>query len=546
MAHQAKRNAAFIGIMALLLFLGFLLLPAQAVQSEDANGLVLVIEPETATIYTGQTQQYRAYLSHDGGATLGDEVTEECTWSVDDTDVGETTATKGLIAGVGLGETTVRASYYSESLVRAPVRLFTEAKLIVQEWMVFHRIWLEVDPQTATIEVGETQQYRAYLKSTDPAIEQEVTADSTWTLDEDIATPTDKGRYRGEREGSSSLTAEYVFQPPDAGDPVTLSDDAELNVVEKEDEDIPEDDPGDEPETEDLPEGKMINRQPGYITLSEPLYLGAPGVEFTLSYDPLKMDGHPDRYPRVFYWNETYEKWVALASHPLSPGSVRAVNDGAYAGWFVVFGCIQPHFTDIPPAQQWAEPATNRMNGLGLVSGYEVPEDPASLKRPVGLERVVTRAELTTVVARILGLAPGDTHLYPTLTFMTDAENDIILEASYSDADQIPYWVRKFVAAMTKADLVRPKGDRFAPQDQMTRIEAAVMISDALRDVPGFGDPLDLNIFTDADEVPEWAVGEVAEGTIRGYPDGSLRPNEPINRAESFVLLLRLLRGLGW
>jgi len=38
-------------------------------------------------------------------------------------------------------------------------------------------------------------------------------------------------------------------------------------------------------------------------------------------------------------------------------------------------------------------------------------------------------------------------------------------------------------------------------------------------------------------------VGEVAEGTVSGYTDGTLRPNNHINRAEAMTLLLR---GFGW
>jgi hypothetical protein len=99
---------------------------------------------------------------------------------------------------------------------------------------------------------------------------------------------------------------------------------------------------------------------------------------------------------------------------------------------------------------------------------------------------------------------------------------------------------------MTKAGLISGKGNRFAPNDQLTRIEAAVIISNALKDVPGFGTPADLTIYTDSDQIPEWAVGKVAKGTISGYPDGTLRPNQPIKRSESLSLLLTLLKGLGW
>ena len=72
------------------------------------------------------------------------------------------------------------------------------------------------------------------------------------------------------------------------------------------------------------------------------------------------------------------------------------------------------------------------------------------------------------------------------------------------------------------------------------------MISNALRDVPGFGTPADLSSYADSADIPAWAFGQVAQGTISGYPDGTLRPNQPIKRSEALTLLLTLLRGLGW
>ena len=537
MFRKVRRQTIFFAVMMCIALLFPILLPAQTAFAQSDP--VLVIVPDSASIQTGESQSYRAHLSYDGGVTLGEDVTEECNWTIDDPDIATVGPEKGLYTGDNPGETTVRAYYYSEMLTRAPIRLTAEAKLnVYPPRTVRVRIWLEVEPKSAAIVVGDTQQYRAYLHRTDTEVVEDVTEECTWVLFEDIATSIAKGRYRGDSEGSSLIEATYVGTPPGLTGTWEAIDDATLHIRQEE-----------TPPTEDLPKEKILNRQPGYLVWSEPQYLADPGEQFTMSYDDSVTDDSPDRYPRVFYWNEDYEIWVALASYPLTPGVVQAVNDGGYSGWFVVFGCIQPYFTDIIPGWAWAEPTANRMNGLGLLDGYPNPDDHDSLVRPAGLGRTITRAELSTVVARILGLAPGETHLYPTLVYLSDTENDAILQANYTDASQIPNWSKPFIAAMTEAGLVRgkqPEGDHFAPYDAMTRIEAAVLISDALRDVPGFDEPADLTVFTDADQVPSWAVGQVAKGTVSGYTDGTLRPNNPINRAEAMTLLLRLLRGLGW
>jgi hypothetical protein len=537
--NKSKRVFTSIGILLFALIALFALAPAQAetlelIQPVDTDLIqiqptrVLVVEPDTATIYLGGSQQYRAFVSIDGGATLGEEVTEQCVWSIDNPAIAALGAA-GYFTGSAVGGTTVRATFINKIVVAAFPTLYGSAQLIVREPVSRVKYWLEVEPKTATIYIGESQQYRAYLYRSDSDDPTEVTNTADWNIVEDIADMTSEGKYKGTVEGSSSLSATYK----------DMSDDARLivekrRIIER------------VPPTEDLPEGKILDRQPGYITLTEPQDLGNPGAEFTMTYNNSLMDGNPDRYPKVFYWNKSYEKWVALASYPQTPGVIKAKNDGNYSGWFVVFGCIQPKWNDITAEWNWAEQIANRMNGLGLLEGYPDPANPSALVRPAGLGRTITRAELTAFTARILGLAPGDTHLYPTITYLSDMENNAILGAKYSDASEIAAWARPYVAAMTNANLVKGKGERFAPNDKTTRIEAAVLISNALKDVPGFGHPADLSVYTDADLIPAWAIGQVAEGTIGGYPDGSLRPNQPINRAESMVLLLKLLRGLGW
>lgn len=395
--------------------------------------------------------------------------------------------------------------------------------------------YLEVTPASKTIEVGGTATYQAILHY-GSASSTDVTSVCTWTIaNSGIGTPGSAGSFVGTASGTTTVTATYP-KP-------LLSDDSTLIVKKNKDGgDKPKDDGDNPPETKNLPLGKIIDRQPGYLVLSDPVNLGTPAEEFTMTYDPARMDSNPDRHPKVFYWNTTYKKWIALSSYPSGSGRIKAINDGRYSGWFVVMGCIQPTFIDVYGS--WAEKYVNRMNGLGLLEGY--PDPSGGLHRPAGLDRIIIRSELTASVACILGLAPGDTDLYPTINFMSSSQNDAILNAHYTDADEIADWARPYVAAMTQAHLVSGIGGRFAPNNQLTRIEAAVIISNALRDVPGFGTPANLSVYTDSSEIPGWAIGKVAQGTISGYPDGSLRPNQPITRAETCALLITLLRGLGW
>lgn len=52
--------------------------------------------------------------------------------------------------------------------------------------------------------------------------------------------------------------------------------------------------------------------------------------------------------------------------------------------------------------------------------------------------------------------------------------------------------------------------------------------------------------FTDADQISDWAVPEVARaaaaGLVTGYPDGTFRPQAPVTRAEAAVLICRTMQ----
>lgn len=307
------------------------------------------------------------------------------------------------------------------------------------------------------------------------------------------------------------------------------------------------------PPVEDLPESVFIARWPGHLPLvAEAVKAGyavtgerleRPEPEFTVDVtraDRLEEARAKGLTPRVYYWNKRYGKWVALASYPQGD-KVKALNDGGYSGWVAVFAVRQPRFTDVQG--HWAEPVINRMNGLALVEGYPNPRDPASLERPAGPDRDVTRAEFTAVLTRALGILPeGEQRLYNVLAHPKPEEKARAL----SGMKGVPSWAEDAIAAALLSGLAtgREPGD-FAGDEPITRIEAAVMVSNFLKRLPGYS-PADLSSFADAADVPEWARAAVAGGVLSGYEDGTLRPNDHITRAEALTVLLRLLRALDW
>jgi len=84
----------------------------------------------------------------------------------------------------------------------------------------------------------------------------------------------------------------------------------------------------------------------------------------------------------------------------------------------------------------------------------------------------------------------------------------------------------------------------FQPQAPITRVEYAAMLLRTL----GIGSgPAEAELnFTDREQVPAWAAGVVGHavenGVLQGYPDRTLRPNEPVNRSEMVAMMARAMK----
>ncbi len=179
-------------------------------------------------------------------------------------------------------------------------------------------------------------------------------------------------------------------------------------------------------------------------------------------------------------------------------------NVTVYAGW---------RKKDIPGG-----PVPEMLNGddhFAYVIGY-----PDGTVQPYGS---ITRAEVVTIFFRLLKDDIRDTNL----TY----END------YSDVAE-GSWYNGAISTMTALGIVKGKsGDKFAPNDDITRGEFAAIVSrfaDKAAEIS--------HDFTDVDG--HWAETDIynaaAHGWIMGYEDESFRPDRDITRAEAMTLINRV------
>lgn len=161
----------------------------------------------------------------------------------------------------------------------------------------------------------------------------------------------------------------------------------------------------------------------------------------------------------------------------------------------------------------WAAKTIRAMMAEGVLEG-----DADGRIRP---DDKITREEMIWVMNTMLGIQP---------------KADTKLDA----ADRSSEWAYGALTAAKDAGILQ--GDEFGylcGSDYATRAEIITMIARACK--VSSDDHSVLDGFTDAADIPDWAVsalaGMAAQGSLSGYTDGTLQPNDQITRAEAFSLL---------
>jgi len=109
-------------------------------------------------------------------------------------------------------------------------------------------------------------------------------------------------------------------------------------------------------------------------------------------------------------------------------------------------------FADSNKIPAWAKDYVSETVNAGIITGY--------VDGTFRAEQQVTRTEMTTMIARALGLPTNAT-----------------VKLKFTDADQISSWARPYVAALFEAGLIKGRdNNKFAPQAKATRAEVVVLI----------------------------------------------------------------------
>lgn len=192
---------------------------------------------------------------------------------------------------------------------------------------------------------------------------------------------------------------------------------------------------------------------------------------------------------------------------------------------------VKRQFSDA--GQHWAKTKIERVQTLGLISGYEdgtfKPDDPVTMTEAMVM--AVNLAENLDV--------EGETSGEGTSGEGTTQEGTVGEVTEEEGVPEIPGWAKE--KAKKAAVLKIINVNRFHSQVQATRAQAAVMLAKALGLQPV---AITGVAFSDAVLISPEDIGYILAlkeaGIVKGTPDGKFNPNSSVTRAEIAAMLANM------
>ena len=130
------------------------------------------------------------------------------------------------------------------------------------------------------------------------------------------------------------------------------------------------------------------------------------------------------------------------------------------------------------------------------------------------------------------------------ITNVVEVDHETPVEEACLFMDIQGHWAEKAICQAASLKIVEGLSQSiFAPNQSVTRAEFAVMLLRTLQ-VP-IGQQEVHQAFSDAATIPQWAqdiiMTGVDKGILDGYPDGTFRPQQVINRAEMAAMLAKAM-----
>ncbi|BCS80404.1 endo-1,4-beta-xylanase [Anaerocellum diazotrophicum] len=232
-------------------------------------------------------------------------------------------------------------------------------------------------------------------------------------------------------------------------------------------------------------------------------------VPIEIKVDPVSFK--EGKIPVAFVIDETNKAVLVPVKKEVNKVVVNATKEGAVV---VVAAKLEEVYKDVTK-NYWAYDTFKQAVTSGLVVGY----NDMTLKP----SKNVTLAEAAVIVQRAFEVQPKDMSNKPA---------------------NVPGWALSAIKALLDNEVISEVDDANRP---LTRIEAVSIIMKVLEKVGVNVEPAEIE-FSDLLEQSSTDVEYLTKayklGIVKGYPDGTFRPQNTITRAEFLTLLFRALSNL--
>lgn len=218
------------------------------------------------------------------------------------------------------------------------------------------------------------------------------------------------------------------------------------------------------------------------------------------------------------YYNETTKQWEAVNGYLNKLTGVLSF----YTNHFSKYAAVENKraFTDV--STPWAKESIEVLAARNIMNGNST-----STFAP---KANITRAEVAAIITRSLNL------------------DTTTVAGKFSDVPSSKWYAKEVEAAANAGIITGIGNNKFAPEDEITREQIAVMISRALEYKQGKAATIPAATFTDAAKISSYAKNAVAVVASKGIVKGSenkFNPADKATREEVAVMLYRLLGILG-
>lgn len=197
--------------------------------------------------------------------------------------------------------------------------------------------------------------------------------------------------------------------------------------------------------------------------------------------------------------------------------------------------------------EHWANYSASHLAARGMIIGEEINDNFYYCP-----DKTMTRAEFLLYILSILDVDDSDSSTLLNISGDDSMVSGDSTKVKFADEKDIPSWLLPKVELAYNLKIIsgvsKDNSLYFNPNDLITRVEAFVMINNALIVKTNMTNTTEKLKYTDTDAIPSWALQSIKNLTayqiIQGDSNNNINTNKITTRGEAAELCYKLLKQL--